>query len=429
MRQLHGSAILFLLGCSGAGGVDGPPAPAPPDNAIATLTISPKTASIGIDGRLTLGVTARNAGGTVVPAAGISWATSDPGIVTVASTGIVSGHGEGDAMITVRSGAAADTARVKGIPVIHLGSLDNVQVFAMATGEVELIVGRLGAPTSPPLPFVMGLDRHVIGLPLLTGFSNGIAAGVSDSGVAVGTTGNAVAWTRGVSGQWQVERLPWSEGSTQAAGVSSNAVFVAGSVGTALRWYPGRWTRAPDRSWSVERLPVPEGMFGQAKDVNNVGDVVGAFFHLQTGNQAVLWRRDAGGAWQTELLGAPGDDGTGAYAINDAGTVVGRNGGVPVIWTKSGGVWTERPLLPASPEPNYGWASGINAAGEVAGTVSVAGVQQAFRWSESGGAKILQSLVTAGSGWGINAAGEVVAVSYNPTDLATSQAGTLWRKR
>ena len=82
----------------------------------ASVTVAPATASIAVGASSTLTATARDASGTVIAGAPISWSSSDPAVATVSSSGVVTGVAPGSVTITAASGSASGTAAVSVTP-------------------------------------------------------------------------------------------------------------------------------------------------------------------------------------------------------------------------------------------------------------------------------------------------------------------------
>src|SRR6266851_5093539 len=85
--------------------VTAPPVP------VASVTVAPATVLVGVTVQLT--ATTRDAGGNVLTGRPVTWATSNPAVTTVNSTGLATGVAAGQATITAtsegQSGAAAIT--------------------------------------------------------------------------------------------------------------------------------------------------------------------------------------------------------------------------------------------------------------------------------------------------------------------------------
>jgi uncharacterized protein YjdB len=80
---------------------------------VASVTVTPPTASTTVGGTVDLTATVRDAGGNALADRAVAWSSSDQGIATVSSTGTVTGVAPGSATITAtsegRSGSAVVT--------------------------------------------------------------------------------------------------------------------------------------------------------------------------------------------------------------------------------------------------------------------------------------------------------------------------------
>jgi probable HAF family extracellular repeat protein len=152
------------------------------------------------------------------------------------------------------------------------------------------------------------------------------------------------------------------------------------------------------------------GTTSRANKINNSGDIVGASTLATGGERATYWTRVSADTWTIRQLGAAPDEfQSGVGDINDAGAVAGWayrsiNGVTQdhaIRWSSSNG----------SAEnlngPGDG-AGGINLAGQIVGSIDVAGVRHGFLW-ENG---VTTDLGTFRGGqseaWGINSTGIIV---------------------
>lgn len=111
--------------------------------------------------------------------------------------------------------------------------------------------------------------------------------------------------------------------------------------GDAVGWFtaPGGGTTAAAAIGgnSAQALPLPEGMtYSVAYDINNDGVIVGGsstFANAWLQPIATVWRPNGSG-WDVELLGTYSTDPYSiAYAVNDAGDIVGGSGHTPWSWS------------------------------------------------------------------------------------------------
>ena len=88
---------------------------------VATVTVSPGAPSVAIGGTAQLTAALRDANGNPLSGRTVTWATSDGGVATVSSTGLVTGVTVGSATITAtsegKSGSATVTVTAVAVPV------------------------------------------------------------------------------------------------------------------------------------------------------------------------------------------------------------------------------------------------------------------------------------------------------------------------
>ena len=79
-----------------------------------TVSVSPSTSNVAVGATVALGATVRDAFNNVVPTApgDVKWATSNPALATVSSTGVVSGVKAGSVTITATYNGAGGQATV-----------------------------------------------------------------------------------------------------------------------------------------------------------------------------------------------------------------------------------------------------------------------------------------------------------------------------
>ncbi|HEX7090799.1 MAG TPA: Ig-like domain-containing protein [Longimicrobiales bacterium] len=95
------------IGCGGGSGGGGS-GPAP----VATVTVSPSSGTIPVDGTLQLTATLKDESGNTLNGRAVEWSSSNTGVATVTSGGLVRGVGEGTATITARSEGKSGSATI-----------------------------------------------------------------------------------------------------------------------------------------------------------------------------------------------------------------------------------------------------------------------------------------------------------------------------
>jgi probable HAF family extracellular repeat protein len=159
--------------------------------------------------------------------------------------------------------------------------------------------------------------------------------------------------------------------------------------------------------------PFPSGT--RAQGINSAGKIVGSSHTVNNRRHAFLLQ----GGVMTDLGALPGTDSSEAYAINDAGQIVGISE-VPApllrhhAFRYSGGVMTDLGTLPGGEESR---AFGINAAGTIVGDAALSGITNRHAVLFSGGTVVDLGTLANGESFakGINSAGVVVGLS----DVAT----------
>ncbi len=95
----------------GSGSCHGP-TQTPPGAPVASVAVSPATASVAVGQTVQLTATPKDTSGTSLTGRSVSWATSAPGVATVSGSGLARGVAAGTAVITGTSEGKSGTARV-----------------------------------------------------------------------------------------------------------------------------------------------------------------------------------------------------------------------------------------------------------------------------------------------------------------------------
>jgi probable HAF family extracellular repeat protein len=245
----------------------------------------------------------------------------------------------------------------------------------------------------------------------LRGADRSVAHGSNETSVVVGSSNTdtslrAFMWTR-KGGVKDLGTLPGDSGS-EAFGINKHNQVVGYSSGPrgmqAVIW---------NSNGKIEGLGTMRADdHSRAYAINDLGAVVGFSGNPQR-TSAFLWTREGG----MKNLGAlPGDKDSVALSINNKDSHVvgyssGPGGDRGFLWTREGGIKT----LGAFPGDDFSRAVSINDRGEVVGTSGGPSGTRAFLWTRSRGMENLNSLIPAGSDFGLS---EAVAVNDQGTILA-----------
>lgn len=120
--------------------------PAPPAP-VASVTISPPSTTLAIGTAAALTVTLRDSVGRTLTGRAVTWATSDPTVVTVSNVGIVVGMGAGTATIAASSEGKTGTATV----VVQSPQLVPVASVTISPATVSLRAGQTRTLTAQVL--------------------------------------------------------------------------------------------------------------------------------------------------------------------------------------------------------------------------------------------------------------------------------------
>lgn len=276
---------------------------------------------------------------------------------------------------------------------------------------------------SSNIPFFANPGQPLTPLPNLAGRSFGVANGANDSGVVVGVGANTSFGSGAVPLQWTNGSLTLL--STNGTGVGrandvNDGGFVVGSTGggiseTATYWNNGSVTPITATTPGGARMTT-------AFRVNNAGFAVGSGTDPNVLSRNVGIMYDLNTGTMVEVPALPGDNGTIAFDISEAGHVVGsssfnQSGSTPFIWSADRGASQEIPL-PAGTSSAI--ARGVNSDGWVVGIGSgqfavpfLYDGEQTYR---------LQDLIPADSGWDIsmNTSSSALGIAEDGTIVGTA---------
>src|SRR5437773_1587118 len=197
---------------------------------VASVTVTPASASVQQGATVQLTATPRDANGTALSGRVVTWGSNNTAVATVSGSGLVSGAGAGSATITATSEGQSGTAAITvTAPTGQLAIGDSVQA------TVSTWVRNIAQPPADP---ATGTPPSVIGT------QPAGARGVVDSGPVLNTT-------PGGDGEWGAERDGDGDGHRGAGGRGDGDAGLGHrrdrADGAAHRHAPGRERQPLDR--------------------------------------------------------------------------------------------------------------------------------------------------------------------------------------
>ncbi len=277
----------------------------------------------------------------------------------------------------------------------------------MKLSHIALAIGlscaALAAPAQAGISFTL-TDLGALG-------TSGVVYDINNAGQIVGARGAGTSlagaiWTAGTA-----SALPKLETTASQAYAINNSGQVVGYNGAA---HPTLWTNG-----------VPSDLGGsgvsQARDINDMGQIVGDSYGSTSGAQAVIWQ----GGTRT-VLDTP--TGTVSYArgINNDGDVVGVSGSRATLWADAGAAVTLGALTGSTGSQAYA----INGNGVIVGYTDFGSARHATLWDEGGNAVDLGFFAggTRSQATDINLSGQIVGFSNIAAgQLFTNNRAVLWQ--
>lgn len=214
-RTVGTVTVSVVLACGGGGGDGGttpPPPPPPPPAPVATVDISPASATIVPQGTVTLTATARDASGNTLTRT-VSWASSDATKASVSTAGVVTGVAAGTTTITATSEGRSATATISvkeggmiGAAGGTITALNGVVKLTVPSGAVAAntmitVETAVGVPANARLVPQTAVELGPSGLTFSAPVKLDLSYQVS--GLPAGPPERLLAIHRVVTGAWQ----------------------------------------------------------------------------------------------------------------------------------------------------------------------------------------------------------------------------------
>lgn len=161
---------------------------------VASVVVSPATASLAVGGTASLAAATKDASGNTLSGRTVTWATSNAAVATVSSTGVVTAVGAGTATITATSEGKAGqaTITVAPAPPAAVASVD------VAPGAATVTIGQTVQLAATP----RDADGNVLaGRTVTWSTSNAGIATVSSTGLVKAVASGAATITATVEGK------------------------------------------------------------------------------------------------------------------------------------------------------------------------------------------------------------------------------------
>jgi acetyl esterase/lipase/uncharacterized protein YjdB len=162
--------------------------------AVATVSVTPGSATIGSGATVQLAASVKDAYGIVLTGRAVSWSTSAPGVATVSQSGLVTGVGGGQATITATSEGRSGTSQI----TVTAGGGGGVATVQITPGSAMVAAGGGKVQLTAT---VRDGNGAVIPNSAVTWTSNGTAASVSSTGLVTGSALGSVTITASSGGK------------------------------------------------------------------------------------------------------------------------------------------------------------------------------------------------------------------------------------
>lgn len=285
-----------------------------------------------------------------------------------------------------------------------LGFLQSQYPYSSASGINNLgqVVGTVDGYFAEYLlagsrPFFWSQDTDMLGLALNSDYKDGFGTAINNLGqvlgnVQGGSTSISFVWSEGTGETY----LDSSLGDNQY--LYANDINDYGQlVGRISNYYPteSRAVLSSINGSITEIGTLPARDFSNASLINNVGQVIGTSYNLDSefnaiDNSTFLWSVTSD---MTDIgyYFYPSD-------INDSGQVVGSFDGSPIVWSSNEGIVFLNSLI----DPSQGWkltgASAINEKGQIAATgINQSGQTRAILLTPRSGEAVPEPMTIGGT--------------------------------
>jgi uncharacterized protein YjdB len=289
---------------------------------VASVTVSPATASLTVGQTAQLAATPRDASGTPLSGRAVTWATSNAAVATVNSNGLVTGATAGSANITATSEGQGGTAAITvTAPVANPAAVTNLAVASATTNAVTLSFTEVTDGAGQPASYVIRWAVGTLSWASATNVAQGTCA-VPLAGTAIGATRTCTVLGLAAATSYQFQLVAFR------GTVNVNAVF--GALSNVASGTTAAST-APVATVSVSPASATVGIAGTQQFTATLRDASGT---VLTG-RAVTW------ASNNLLLATVSGSGLASGLVAGTATITatseGQSGSAAITVTSGGG--------------------------------------------------------------------------------------------
>src|SRR5205823_762908 len=204
---------------------------------VTSVTVSPATASVQAGQTLQLTATPKDANGSALSGRTVTWTTSNVGVATVSSTGLVSGVAAGSATITAVSEGQSGSATIAvTAPASAPGTVGDLAVAAATDSSVTLrfteVDGGTGGPASYDIRYAAGSTLSW-GANTTTVNKGTCAAPVAGTAVGASRTCTVLGLASSTTYSFELVAFRGTLGANAVFGALSNSTTATTSASTA----------------------------------------------------------------------------------------------------------------------------------------------------------------------------------------------------
>jgi uncharacterized protein YjdB len=165
---------------------------------VAAVAVAPATANLQVGATVQLTATLTDAGGNVLTGRAVNWVTSNSGVATVSSSGLVSALAAGLATITATSEGKSSSAAVTviNVPVVSV-TVSPTSASVLVGGTVQLVATPRGPGGNPLTGRVVTWTTSSSTVATVTG--SGVVTGVAAGSATITATSEGINGTAAVT--------------------------------------------------------------------------------------------------------------------------------------------------------------------------------------------------------------------------------------